>query len=210
MLLAIEGGGLFSSSASGYSSCISLLLLGQNSEEKPIKVTPWTQYQLANHGKTDTHLALASKKNRKLLPGCAPFICFGRASSGLDSSPSCLKVGSTQHQEVSPTGPGPISEKCEDIHAVEETNTSTKLVLKSSLKRVPNGIDVQVGSDSDCKTLSEGSNDIPDDNTQRRKVHWTDTHGGELFEIREFETSDEESDDDCDSRNGKTCSCKIM
>jgi hypothetical protein len=46
MLLAVEGGGFFSSSASGYSHGLSLLLLGKKGEEKAVKVSPWNQYRL--------------------------------------------------------------------------------------------------------------------------------------------------------------------
>lgn len=208
MLLAIEGGGFFSSSASGYSNCISLFLLSQKSEEKPDRVAPWSQYQLVSH-ETDTHLELASRKNRRLFPGCTSFVCFGRAAAGPDSSPSHLKVGPSQNNELTPEGPGPASEKGEDIHSVEGTNTSTKLARKSSLKKPRNRTSHSGDSDNDCETVSEESNDAPDDHIERR-VHWTDTHGGELFEVREFEPSDDESDDEYTSRNEKACSCKIM
>nr|GMD44993.1 transcription elongation factor SPT5-like [Ipomoea batatas]GMD48225.1 transcription elongation factor SPT5-like [Ipomoea batatas]GME08703.1 transcription elongation factor SPT5-like [Ipomoea batatas] len=45
----------------------------------------------------------------------------------------------------------------------------------------------------------------------RRKVQWTNTSGGELFEIREFELIDEdESGDEYGSGNERSCSCKMM
>ncbi|KAF0936164.1 hypothetical protein E2562_038979 [Oryza meyeriana var. granulata] len=41
---------------------------------------------------------------------------------------------------------------------------------------------------------------------ERRKVHWTDTCGKELFEIREFETSDEGlSDDEVENERLSKC-----
>nr|GMC55188.1 GON-4-like protein [Ipomoea batatas] len=185
MLLAVEGGGFFSSSASGYSKGLSLLLLGQKNEEKPMRVTPWSHYQLVNQ-ETDTDPELASRKSR-LVRGCASFVCFGRAAAGLES-PSPLKVGPTQQQEVSPAS-CPASDEGKDTHSdslVEDTNTSVKLSLKSSLRKPANSIAVPGGSANDCETVGETSNDAPD-HILRRKVQWTDTSGGELFEIREFE-----------------------
>ncbi|KAI9071212.1 hypothetical protein K1719_046829 [Acacia pycnantha] len=99
MLLAVEGGGFFSSSALGYSKGLTLLLLGQRSEDKPMKVSPWNQYQLVDQ-ESDPELQLASTKNR-ISRGCASFVCFGRASAGLDT-PSPLKVGPAQQHDVSP------------------------------------------------------------------------------------------------------------
>uniref|UniRef100_A0A7N0VKX0 Cyclic nucleotide-binding domain-containing protein n=1 Tax=Kalanchoe fedtschenkoi TaxID=63787 RepID=A0A7N0VKX0_KALFE len=50
MLLAVEGGGFFSSSATGYSKGLSLLFLGQKKEDKskPMRVLPRNQYQLVD------------------------------------------------------------------------------------------------------------------------------------------------------------------
>ncbi|KAI5000754.1 hypothetical protein ZWY2020_010713 [Hordeum vulgare] len=57
MLLAVEGGGFFSSSASGYSHGLALLLLGRKEEEKPVKVSPWNQYGLVDGKLSMYHLA---------------------------------------------------------------------------------------------------------------------------------------------------------
>ncbi|KQK08516.1 hypothetical protein BRADI_2g42285v3 [Brachypodium distachyon] len=46
MLPAVQGGGFFSSPASGYSHGLALLLLGRKEEEKP--VLPWNQYRLVD------------------------------------------------------------------------------------------------------------------------------------------------------------------
>ncbi|KAJ6803142.1 uncharacterized protein M6B38_109200 [Iris pallida] len=55
MLFAVEGGGFFSSSATGYSKGLALLLLGQKPEERPTRVTPWNHYRLVDRGaNTDT------------------------------------------------------------------------------------------------------------------------------------------------------------
>ena len=46
---------------------------------------------------------------------------------------------------------------------------------------------------------------------ERRKVQWTDTCGKELFEIREFEASDEGlSDDDTENEGFRKCECVIQ
>lgn len=183
MLFAVEGGGFFSSSASGYSKGLTLLLLGQKNEEKPMRVAPWNQYQLVDR-ETDSDLQLASGKNR-LVRGCGSFVCFGRAAAGLES-PSPLKVGPTQQPEVLPSCPA--SDKSNNqpqcVNIVEDSYISPKVALKSSLKNPVNSVPISGGDERD--TISEKVDDAPNP-MEKRKVQWTDTTGGELFEIREFE-----------------------
>lgn len=73
MLLAVEVGGFFSSSASGYRNGLALLLLGHKGEEKPVKVTPWNHYRLVGGGEAEP----ASEENNVPSGKCASFICFG-------------------------------------------------------------------------------------------------------------------------------------
>ncbi|KAL6524952.1 hypothetical protein OROMI_030545 [Orobanche minor] len=84
-----------------YSKGLTLLLLGQKNEEKPMRVAPWTQYQL--NQETDPHPQVAPGKNR-LVRGCASFVCLGRAAGGHEG-PSPTKDILTQNQEVLPTRP---------------------------------------------------------------------------------------------------------
>ncbi|KAI8004294.1 hypothetical protein LOK49_LG08G01214 [Camellia lanceoleosa] len=210
MLLAVEGGGFFSSSASGYSKGLTLLLLGQRNEEKPMRVSPWNQYQLVDQ-ESEPDFQLASRKNR-LVHGCAPFVCFGRAAAGLES-PSPLKVGPTQQQDTLPKAP-PVADKGKDhIHAtklVDDDNNSSKLAFKSSLKKPTKTIPVFGGVANEHEVLCEKGSDISG-HMERRKVQWTDTSGGELTEIREFEPSEVGgSDDEFDNGNDKSCLCRIM
>jgi hypothetical protein len=138
MLLAVEGGGFFSSSASGYSKGLTLLLLGQKNEDKPMRVSPWNQYRLVDQ-ESDPNLQLASTKN--WLPrGCASFVCFGRASAGLDTS-SALKVGPAHQQDVLP---GPlVSDKGKDCTTDQDDDSNArKVALKSSLKKPSNKVPV--------------------------------------------------------------------
>jgi len=182
MLLAVEGGGFFSSSASGYSKGLTLLLLGQKNEDKPMRVSPWNQYQLVDQ-ESDRNLQLASTKN--WLPrGCASFVCFGRTSAGLDT-PSPLKVGPAQQHDVLP---GPlVSEKGKDCTAdLDDSIAARKVSLRSSLKRPSDEAPVSVGNANEREALVEKGNDIPG-HTERRRVQWTDACGSELFEIKEFE-----------------------
>ncbi|KAL2489317.1 hypothetical protein Fot_42609 [Forsythia ovata] len=206
MLLAVEGGGFFSSSASGYSKGLTLLLLGQRKEEKPMRVTPWNQYQLVDQ-ETDPDIQLATGKNR-LVHGCASFVCFGRATAGVES-PSHLKVGPTQHQEVSQGRP--VYDECKDqAHLADllddDTSNRSSIILKSSMKKPTNSFPVSAATGGSFgngqETLCENSNDVTSQ-TERRKVQWTDTSGGELYEIREFEMSEAELDDEFDHRNQK-------
>ncbi|KAK9163934.1 hypothetical protein Syun_004836 [Stephania yunnanensis] len=97
MLLAVEGGGFFSSSATGYSKGLALLLLGRRNEDKPMRVSPWNQYQLVDQ-ETDPDLQLASGR-RPISCGCAAFVCFGRASAGSEgpSHPKVIAGSIKQH-----------------------------------------------------------------------------------------------------------------
>ncbi|GMY29506.1 POPTR_0002s06550g [Fagus crenata] len=204
MLLAVEGGGFFSSSASGYSKGLTLLLLGQKNEDKPMRVSPWNQYQLVDQ--SNPNLQLASTKN--WLPrGCASFVCFGRASAGLDT-PSPLKVGPAQQQDVLP---GPlVSDKGKDCTAdLDDNNAARKLALRSSLKQPFDKAPDSAGNANESQPLAENGNNIPG-HTERR-VQWTDACGSELVEIKEFEPSEADgSDDEFDNGNERSCSCAIM
>lgn len=190
MLLAVEGGGFFSSSASGYSKGLTLLLLGQKREEKLMRVTPWNQYQLVDQ-EMDPDLQLASGKNW-LARGCASFVCFGQPTELESSSP--MKVGSAQNQEVLPEPPDVDSsdDKTNLGDNVVEDNVKKIVNLKSSLKKSMKSDTVAVIGGDDDEKINEHETicDKEKDDTcqiDRRKVQWTDTTGGELFEIREFE-----------------------
>lgn len=214
MLLAVEGGRFFSSSASGYSNGLNLLLLGHKKEEKPMRVTPWNQYHLVDQEPDHPdHLQLAANKNRCAC-GCASFTCFGGPATGLES-PS---VGPNHHhrhnhhQNVAKTS---------DLEKVEENSRVSDFVegdgngnsnsngvhlksLRSSLKRRDINVNVSVG-------VSSGDEVEPVYQSARRSVNWTDVTGGELCEIREFEPSEHsDSDDEFENSTGKTCSCRIM
>lgn len=209
MLLAVEGGGFFSSSATGYSKGLTLLLLGQKSDDKHMKVAPWNQYQLVDQ-ETESNLQLASGKNR-LSRGCATFVCFGRASAGLDGQ-SPLKVGPTQPQDILLSGPANDREKeqTQQSTVVDDDNNARNITLKSSLKKPLHNTSQTTKNDDEQKPLAEEDSDLSG-HTETRKVQWTDACGKELAEIREFELSEHgESDDEFVNGNGKTCSCRIM
>ncbi|KAK9130086.1 hypothetical protein Sjap_010573 [Stephania japonica] len=183
MLLAVEGGGFFSSSATGYSKGLTLLLLGRRNEDKPMRVSPWNQYQLVEQ-ETDPNLQLASGK-RPISCGCAAFVCFGRASAGSEG-PSHPKVttGSIKQHDCLPERP--VSDKTED-YSNHENDELGRNILKSSLKKGYDYPHVVPGDDLQ-KTLVEDDSDVTGC-TGRRKVQWTDSCGKELYEIREFELS---------------------
>lgn len=206
MLLAVEGGGFFSSSASGYSKGLTLLLLGQRSDEKHMRVTPWNQYQLVDE-ETESNLQLASGKNR-LSRGCASLVCFGRASAGLDGQ-SPLKVGPTQPQDILPSPPA-IERDKELSTTVEYDSNARNIALKSSLKKSSHINPQSTKNDDEREPLTDEGTDLTG-LTEKRKVQWTDACGKELAEIREFELSEAGgSDDEFVNGNGKTCSCRIM
>ncbi|XVE55112.1 hypothetical protein DITRI_Ditri03aG0134700 [Diplodiscus trichospermus] len=207
MLLTVEGGGFFSSSASGYRKGLTLLLLGQKHEDKPMRVSPWNHYQLVDQ-ESDPDLQLASIKNR-LSSGCTSFVCFGRTSAGLDT-PSPLKVGPVQQQDVLP---GPLVSDKNNDHATQlddGNSNERKVALKSSMKKQSNSTPVPLEDFNDCEASGGKDGDIPS-HAERRKVQWTDACGGELAEIREFEPSETGgSDDEFDNRSERSCSCTIM
>lgn len=205
MLLAVEGGGFFSASASGYSKGLTLLLLGQKNEDKQMRVSPYNHYQLVDQ-EPDTDLQLASTKNR-LSRGCASFICFGRASAGLDT-PSPLKVGPTQQQEIVPDPL--VSGKSKDQSTVVEDDDTRKVALRSSLKKPSTSNTVPVGNTNENQAVNEDGKDTHS-LAERRRVQWTDVCGSGLVEIKEFEPSETgESDDELDNGNERSCSCSIM
>ncbi|MFS7974994.1 putative light-harvesting complex-like protein OHP2 [Helianthus anomalus] len=209
MLLAVEGGRFFSSSASGYSNGLNLLLLGQKKEEKPMRVTPWTQYHLVDQ-EADPDLQLAANKNPRCACGCASFTCFGGAATGLES-PS---VGPTQHQQTVVKDSSQlekVEENSRDSYLVEgdgDSNGINVTSLKSSLKKRDATVTVAVAVNNGDEVEPELE---PVFQSARRSVHWTDVRGGELCEIREFEPSEHsDSDDEFENSTGKTCSCRIM
>lgn len=210
MLLAVEGGGFFSASASGYSKGLSLLLLGQRSDEsKHMRVTPWNQYQLVDEETDSDHTQLASGKNR-LSRGCASFVCFGRASAGPDGQ-SPLKVGpTTQQQDILPSSP--TIERDKEMNTIVDygNHNARNVTLKSSLKKSTHSVPQTNKNSNEQEPLAQEGTDHPGV-TERRKVQWTDACGKELAEIREFELSEAGgSDDEFVNGNGKTCSCRIM
>ncbi|MED6193274.1 hypothetical protein PIB30_017855 [Stylosanthes scabra] len=206
MLLAVEGGGFFSSSASGYSKGLSLLLLGQRSEDKPMRVTPWNQYQLVDQ-ESNTELQLASTKKYLSRGGCASFVCFGRTSAGHDT-PSPLKVGPAQQHDVSPGSL--VSNQGKDPSTyIDNENDNRKVVLKSSLKKPR--INKSVNAANEHEASHGKVADAPGSQSERRRVQWTDSCGSELVEIREFEPSeDDRSDDEFENGGNRACSCAIM
>ncbi|KAK3161172.1 hypothetical protein QOZ80_1BG0073260 [Eleusine coracana subsp. coracana] len=196
MLLAVEGGGFFSSSASGYSHGLALLLLGKKGEEKAVKVSPWNQYRLVD---------LPSSKDEA--PGkCAPFVCFGCTATGLEGA-SPPKVGPSNALGSSQ------DESSDSIKVTTDgsvTGNEIRGCLKSNSRRdsLEHCIVVSEGEEpreslEEVQTLRGGM--------ERRKVQWTDTCGKDLFEIREFETSDEGlSDDETGNEAFRKCECVIQ
>lgn len=204
MLLAVEGGGFFSSSATGYSKGFTLLFLGRKNEEKPMRVSPWNQYQLVEQ-ETEPNFQLASRKNQ-VSPGCAAFICFGRASSRLEA-PSPPKVGPIQQKDFL-TKPSEANDDENSAADLGGNENGGQVHLKSSLKKPSDSALVVHSDDNQHEVLGENDSNAPSC-TERRKVQWTDACGKDLAEIREFELSDE-GDEEFGRENKRTCVCAIM
>jgi hypothetical protein len=176
MLLAVEGGGFFSSSASGYSHGLALLLLGRKNEEKPVKVSPWNQYRLVEREEERETRQLASSEDQVSCK-CSAFGCFGCVPAALDG-PVNTRQGPCQSEKSS-----------RGTKAVYKSNGACdkRGCLKSNLKR-DSSDQCLVFNDSAVdarESVDEGQNG--NSGVERRKVQWTDTCGKELVEIREFE-----------------------
>ncbi|KAL5203340.1 hypothetical protein ABZP36_014292 [Zizania latifolia] len=208
MLLAVEGGGFFSSSASGYSHGLALLLLGRKSEEKSVKVSSWNHYRLVG-GEAEQQCQSASRKND--VPGkCASFICFGCPIARLKgASPPKLSSGDTSGNS-SEQSSQPSSSKNRKATTNGYVNASgIKGCLKNNLKRDSSERSIVSDGEEPPESLEEVQ--TLKDGMERRKVHWTDTCGKELFEIKEFETSDEGlSDDELENERFRKCECVIQ
>ncbi|XP_010498763.1 PREDICTED: uncharacterized protein LOC104776401 [Camelina sativa] len=223
MLLAVEGGGLFSASASGYSKGLTLLFSGDKDGDRPMRVVPWNQYQVVDQKPEadDPLLQLDSIKNRVSRGCAASFSCFGGASAGLET-PSPLKVEPVQQQQeqqhrdiASPESVVVVSEKGKD-HLSEADNSSSsskeafKLSLRSSLKRPSVAEPRSLEDIKEYETLSVDGSDLTGD-MARRKVQWPDACGSELTQVREFEPSEMGlSDEEWEAGQQRTCSCVIM
>ncbi|CAH1446135.1 unnamed protein product [Lactuca virosa] len=177
-----------------------------------MRVSPLNHYQLVDI-KPDPDLQLASTKSH-LVHGCTSFICFGRAATGPESSPSHLKLDPSLHPQPQPQ-PQPQDDLKHSPESEKVTKTCTTDLdldnfenkngdaLKSSLKRPKTSVIASVDvNGGECK------NECGD--TETRKVQWTDVFGGELFEIREFEPSEHDGSDDESNWNEGTCTCMIM
>lgn len=208
MLLAVEGGGFFSSSATGYSKGLALLFLGQRNKERPMRVSPWSQYQLVEEG-VDPNLQLASRKNQ-VSCGCASLICFGRASAGKEG-PCPPKVGPIHQPETLPdsSSASDSGKVCSIGDATDEGEKKT--CLRSSLKKPSTSCSMLVGQADDAH---DSLQEVPTSvcaYSERMRVQWTDACGLELAEIREFEPSDAGSSDDEFGLGGdRSCECVIQ
>ncbi|XP_010463115.1 PREDICTED: uncharacterized protein LOC104743766 [Camelina sativa] len=152
MLFAAEGGGFFSSSASGYSNGLALLLLGQKNEQKPVKVSSsqWNHYHLVVE-ESNTGFRLDSSKNW-LSSACTSLICFGRKSERPDN-PSPIRVSPSSNSSVYHEG------KKDQAPSVEyNCEVTNRFALKSSLKK-RSFSDVVIGDD-----------DVSRDERKKRKL----------------------------------------
>ncbi|KAG9131369.1 hypothetical protein Leryth_025162 [Lithospermum erythrorhizon] len=179
------GQSLVKTSASAFCSRVVLFI---NTEETKINLSETVESVPVVDQETDPDNQLASNKNRLVR---ASLVCFGCATTGLDCSLP-LKVIPTQHQEVLPKVSLPDKDKDQtySLDLVVEENIIKKVTIKSCLRKPKNKkILVSCGSNEEHEVSLEKDNDSgwQTETTQTRKVQWTDTHGGELVEIREFE-----------------------
>ncbi|KAK3134695.1 hypothetical protein QOZ80_5BG0409540 [Eleusine coracana subsp. coracana] len=205
MLLAVEGGGFFSSSASGYSHGLALLLLGRKGEEKRDKASPCSQYRLV--GQEAEHECQVPSGKTEVPGKCASFICFGCTPARL--------VGASPPKLSSSTTSGSSSEQ--PSSSASETSTTNgsisgsgiKGCLKNNLQRDSSERSITSFSEEPRESLEEVQ--TLKSGMERRKVQWTDSCGKELFEIREFEVGDDGlSEDDQENEGFRKCECVIQ
>ncbi|CAN8303534.1 unnamed protein product [Cochlearia groenlandica] len=200
MLFAAEGGGFFSSSASGYTSGLSLLFLSHKNDHKKPSLSPWNHYHLVVE-ETDNNTHRASSKTWLSYVPCTSFICFGRETPDKNyNNPSSIRVSppsayrerkKKKKRDNNDSNATSVGYDCEEV--------TNRFALKSSLKKRSFSVD-------------NGNDDVMD-YIDRRKVRWPDddTRGVEIAEVREFEPSEvDESDDEFNHGSGKTCMCTIM
>lgn len=182
MLLAVEGGGFFSSSASGYSSSLTLLFLGQKSEDKPMRVLP-----LLVDREPDLNIGQLAPTKTWISWRCASssFRCFRQNSAGLNSS-TLKKAAAIQRQNSLRTSPLSDNGKNDHVPSSNDDNHASKMVLRSSLKKTSDASIVSVRN-ADGNEALEGKGNCDSSHVERRKVQWTDTCGSELAEVKEFE-----------------------
>lgn len=185
-----------------------------------MRVLPWNQ----NQG-----LPLASSKQQEQQREsrrCCSFFCSWCASTGPDGSASAsIKVDafhrSSNSQRVdgsslalAPPASLPISAPVGIARgeAANGKNAVVKVCLKSNLKKPrasagTHNTDSPTGSPNRVNT----GNDADVNRNRKREVQWTDAHGKELVEIREFELSDSSgSDDEDDGEANQGCACVIQ
>ncbi|XP_047329375.1 uncharacterized protein LOC124932741 [Impatiens glandulifera] len=204
MLFAAEGGGFFCSSASGYSKGLAILLLGQMYEDPLRDHSIFRHYNLTDqhHQKSHPDLQLASRKDW-LVRKCASFVCFGggraAAAAGLERSSSPVKV-------VPPTQQQGHIDDDELFNSKDDDDDASRIkILKSSLKKLSTTISFSSEKLQDDIHISHQTAEC------KRKVQWTDTCGGELAEIQEFELSESGgSDGEFNHGNEQRCLCRLM
>lgn len=179
-----------------------------------MRIAPWTRYQFVEQEGYLQH-QLATKDTGRPW-GCAPFMCFLRASPRVDGSLP-PKVGPVNHFETlsdsSPSSSAACNRgaACNANHTVDKTDH--KLCIKSSLKKpsaVCSTIEIEGDRDHVHDSL-EGEENSAASCTEKRKVQWTDSCGRELVQIKEFEPSDDDtSDDEFDRDSNQKCQCVIQ
>ncbi|KAG6536958.1 hypothetical protein ZIOFF_002036 [Zingiber officinale] len=178
MLLTVEGGGFFSSSASGYTNGLALLLFGRKNEQ-PMKVSPWSSYQLVEHEFEPEPQSTTTKSQGS--GGFISFNCFRHAHAQLDGqSPSKIRL--VKQSEIS-------TDTSSDTSKTTASDTcyksDRKPCLKDKLKKPSR--DCSTYKDVDANELIEQTETETSCCTVGRKVQWTDKCGKELVEVREFE-----------------------
>ncbi|CAD5186001.1 unnamed protein product [Musa acuminata subsp. malaccensis] len=170
-----------------------------------MRVSPWDQSRLVEQ-EVNPEFPLASR-NEHVSHGCSSFVCFGRASSGVNGT-SPPKVGPVRHYET-PLDSSTTNSCKESATEDVVVEGDRKICLKSSLKKQ---FTDHSASDAEAVSTNGSSRELPGSTSgfTKRKLQWSDACGKELIEIKEFELSDDDVSDDEFGHDGDRCQCLVQ
>ncbi|CAL9199423.1 unnamed protein product [Musa hybrid cultivar] len=147
-----------------------------------MRVSPWDQSRLVEQ-EVNPEFPLASR-NEHVSHGCSSFVCFGRASSGVNGT-SPPKVGPVHHYET-PLDSSTTNSCKESATEDVVVEGDRKICRKSSLKKQ---FTDHSASDAEAVGTNGSSREVPGSTSgfTKRKLQWSDACGKELVEIKEFE-----------------------
>ncbi|XP_057864177.1 uncharacterized protein LOC131072130 [Cryptomeria japonica] len=162
-----------------------------------------------------------ARSDRDGVIGCACYCCPPRESEASTAIKVEAVHPSNWHGEGQMLPNGNTNENVNGKGDARMNKCSNGMPLKSNLKRPSGTSDDPIAGDAQKKTgssentvgkehLAEAEKGESNVNT-KRKVQWTDAHGQELAQIKEFERSDSNpSSDEGIGNSDESCTCVIQ